>query len=70
MSDYHEYMMEREQLDFFVERGYQIEEVYENLNGAYLQLRLNNQVETFHVKTADGRKYFSSLLQQQMNKVI
>ncbi|KPB05115.1 hypothetical protein [Bacillus sp. CHD6a] len=77
MSDYQQYIAEKEKIDFFIHKGFRIKEVEENLEGSFLVLeRRDSQKEisheeTLHIKHADSRKYFASLLikqhQQQEN---
>ncbi|QDZ78666.1 hypothetical protein [Priestia megaterium] len=70
MSSYHEYMAEREKIDFLLQKGFKITAVTENLSGAFVTFEHteNNQIEqeTLHILTADARKYFSSVLIQQV----
>ncbi|AEN87695.1 hypothetical protein C2I27_27850 [Priestia megaterium] len=70
MSSYHEYMAEREKIDFLLQKGFKITAVTENLSGAFVTFERteNNQIEqeTLHILTADARKYFSSVLIQQV----
>ncbi|WP_406866555.1 hypothetical protein AB0764_20645 [Priestia megaterium] len=70
MSSYHEYMAEREKIDFLLQKGFKITAVTENLSGAFVTFERteNNQIEqeTLHILTADARKYFSSILIQQV----
>ncbi|MCM3017473.1 putative GNAT superfamily acetyltransferase [Priestia megaterium] len=70
MSSYHEYMAEREKIDFLLQKGFKITAVTENLSGAFVTFERpeNNQTEqeTLHILTADARKYFSSVLIQQV----
>ncbi|KZE09386.1 hypothetical protein C1N83_07435 [Priestia aryabhattai] len=70
MSSYHEYMAEREKIDFLLQKGFKITAVTENLSGAFVTFERteNNQPEqeTLHILTADARKYFSSVLIQQV----
>ncbi|WP_141430658.1 hypothetical protein [Bacillus sp. 03113] len=70
MSDYQEYLAEKEKIDTFVNLGYQLTSVTENLSGAFLEFELKNEMneskwEQLHIKTADARKYFSTLLNMQ-----
>ncbi len=70
MSDYKEYLSEREQIDRMFEIGYSIENVQENLSGALVMFeKIGSETETLHIKTADARKYFSNLLLQQRQNV-
>jgi len=70
MSSYHEYMAEREKIDFLLQKGFKITAVTENLSGAFVTFERNenNQTEQemLHILTADARKYFSSVLIQQV----
>ncbi|WNB93345.1 hypothetical protein [Bacillus sp. NEB1478] len=70
MSDYQEYMLEREKIDFMMEKGYKIKGILENLSGAFVHFeKSNDDAVTIHVKTADGRKYFSNLMVLQKQSV-
>ncbi|MEK5382150.1 hypothetical protein [Niallia sp. FSL W8-0635] len=72
MSDYQQFLHERDQIDYFISDGYQIKNIIEDLNGAIIQLekydRSNSLVEKqmLRIHTADGRKYFSVLLLEQL----
>lgn len=66
---YQEFLAERDKIDFLIQKGYSIQAVQENLDGAFIQFeRKNNgesETETLHIRTADGRKYFSAFLIRQ-----
>ncbi|MGC9931603.1 hypothetical protein [Priestia aryabhattai] len=70
MSSYHEYMAEREKIDFLLQKGFKITAVTENLSGAFVTFerieKNQTEQETLHLLTADARKYFSSVLIQQV----
>lgn len=70
MSSYHEYMAEREKMDFLLQKGFKITAVTENLSGAFVTFerieKNQTEQETLHILTADARKYFSSVLIQQV----
>jgi hypothetical protein len=74
MSDYQQYLAERDKIDFFINKGFKIKNVEENLEGAFLFLENDitmedkPQEETLHIKHADSRKYFASILIQQLRK--
>jgi hypothetical protein len=76
MSEYQEFLAEREKIDFLIEQGYQIKEVRENLSGAFVEFELRtpdkaghkNAVERLHILTADARKYFSSIIIQHNSR--
>ncbi|WP_342046574.1 hypothetical protein [Bacillus sp. OTU530] len=66
---YQEFLTERDRIDFLIQKGYSIRAVQENLDGAFVQFGRQNdgesETETLHVRTADGRKYFSAFLIRQ-----
>lgn len=73
MSDYQQFLIEREKIDFFLNKGFRIKDVEENLEGAFLVLENRTKEEkpleeTLHIKHADSRKYFTSILIQQLQK--
>lgn len=69
MSEYTQFVVERDRIDELIEKGFTIHWVKENLSGAFVEFRTpDGEVETLHVKTAEGRKYFSNLfIKQKMN---
>lgn len=72
MSDYQQFLAERDKIDYFIDKGFRIKNVEENLEGAFLLLEkrgdTDKQEETLHIKHADSRKYFASLLIRQLQK--
>jgi hypothetical protein len=64
MSEYQEFLNERDKIDFLLQKGFNIEKVTENLSGAFVLFKHseNNRSATLHIKTANARKYFSNLL--------
>lgn len=64
MSDYQEFLSERDKIDFLIQKGFKIENITENLSGAFVLFKHkeNKRSATLHVKTANARKYFSNLL--------
>lgn len=66
---YQEFLAERDKIDFLIQKGYSIRAVQENLDGAFVQFERKekgeSQTETLHIRTADGRKYFSAFLIRQ-----
>jgi hypothetical protein len=64
MSDHQQYLNERDKIDFFIQKGYRITSILEHLDGATLELMHpeKKEKETLLIGTANGRKYFSSLL--------
>lgn len=65
MSDYHQYLTEREKIDFLIQKGYRIKDVLENLSGAFVQFEKEKDIETLHILTAEARKYFSVIMMKQ-----
>lgn len=76
MSDYQQYVQERDKIDFFIQKGYRIVKVIEDLNGALISFEKTNKLnknevsESLRVSTAHGRKYFAvKLIQQTKQKL-
>jgi hypothetical protein len=64
MSEYQEFLNERDKIDFLLQKGFKMEKVTENLSGAFVLFKHteNNRSATLHIKTANARRYFSNLL--------
>ncbi|RLQ95511.1 hypothetical protein [Falsibacillus albus] len=63
MSDHQEFLAERDHIDVLIDQGYKIKSVQENLSGAFVAFENKNKdTKTLHVKTANGRKYFSNII--------
>ncbi|WP_312469521.1 hypothetical protein [Neobacillus sp.] len=69
MSEYQQFLDERDKIDFLIQKGCRINGVREHLDGASVDfLHPNGNVtETLLIGTANGRKYFSSLLISQIH---
>jgi hypothetical protein len=69
LSDYQQYVTEREKIDFLIQKGFCIKGVLENLSGAFVQFEKGTgkgrETETLHILTAEGRKYFSVMMIKQ-----
>ncbi|MBU8878400.1 hypothetical protein BGM26_05280 [Bacillus sp. FJAT-29790] len=67
MSDHQQFLDERDRIDFLIQKGYLINKVNENLDGAFVDFTHleEKKTETVRIGTANGRKYFSTLLFQQ-----
>jgi hypothetical protein len=67
MSEHQQYLAERDKIDFLIQKGYRINGVTENLDGALVDFlhQKENKIETLQIGTANARKYFSSLLIRQ-----
>ena len=68
MSDYQQFLQERDRIDFLLQKEYKIKSIIENLSGAFVEFEYHQdeiRTETLHILTADARKYFSVKLMQQ-----
>lgn len=67
MSDYQQFLNERDKMDFLIGKGYRIQSVHEHLDGASVEFVHpdKKEKETLLIGTANARKYFSSLLIKQ-----
>lgn len=68
MSTYKEFLIERNQIDSLIKKGYKIKNVRETLDGAYVDFENKDEEEmyiTLHIMNADTRKYFGSLIIKQ-----
>ncbi|MGP7818022.1 hypothetical protein [Niallia sp. 01092] len=71
MSEYQQFLQERDQIDFLLQQGYRIKSVVENLNGTVVEFENNkvaeeeSRIETLYLGTANARKYFSAKLIKQ-----
>jgi hypothetical protein len=66
MSEHQQFLDERDKIDFLIQKGYLINNILENLNGSYVDfIHPDGAKETLHISTANGRKYFSSILIKQ-----
>jgi len=58
-------MDEMKQVDYYLDRGFKIHSVYENLSGMFVEFERQEEV-VLQILTADARKYFAAKLQEQM----
>ncbi|WP_107925145.1 hypothetical protein [Lysinibacillus parviboronicapiens] len=65
MSDYLQSMDEINKVDHFLDSGYKIQYVYENLSGMFVEFGRQDEVVHLQILTADARKYFAAKLQEQ-----
>ena len=71
MSEYQQFLKERDLIDYYLQKGYQMKNITENLSGAYILFEKEDssgekEMETIHLLTPAARKYFSvRLIQQQ-----
>ncbi|XZF77047.1 hypothetical protein ACSBO6_05665 [Bacillus sp. AL-1R] len=69
MSSYKEFLSERNQIDSLIKKGYEIKNVRETLDGAYVDFENQDEEERFitlHIMNADTRKYFGTLIIKQL----
>lgn len=66
MSEYDEFAAEKKQIDEYMDKGYSIIGVKEDLNGDWLELEAPadsaGETVTLHIGTANARKYWTTLL--------
>ncbi|UPM53366.1 hypothetical protein [Gottfriedia acidiceleris] len=68
MSTYKEFLIERNQIDSLIKKGYKIKNVRETLDGDYVDFENKEEDEkliTLHIMNADTRKYFGALIIKQ-----
>ncbi|MFB5282499.1 hypothetical protein [Peribacillus sp. Hz7] len=71
MSEYQEYVKERDQIDFLIQNGYRVKYITENLDGALVEFEKSDELsekkkEILNILTPNARKYLSAkLLEQQ-----
>ncbi len=69
MSEYQQYLQERDRIDYLTQKGYKIKYITENLSGAFVDFERaidsKTEVETLQIVTPEGRKYFSVVLIKQ-----
>lgn len=70
MSEHQQFLAERDQIDFLIQKGYRINSISEHLNGSSVNFihPVENKQETLLVGNANARKYFASLFIQQNNR--
>ncbi|GAK10270.1 hypothetical protein [Geomicrobium sp. JCM 19038] len=60
MNEHEDYVKEKHRIDELFDRGYTIEHVEENLDGAFVTFRLGEVTEVVNFLNANARKYFST----------
>ncbi|MEK4425073.1 hypothetical protein [Solibacillus sp. FSL K6-1523] len=68
MSDYLLSVDEMEQVSDYLEKGFKVHNVYENLSGMFVEFE-RKEVVCLPILTADARKYFAAKLQEQVAEV-
>lgn len=64
MSDYLLSVDEMEQVNDYLEKGFKVHNVYENLSGMFVEFE-RKEVVCLPILTADARKYFAAKLREQ-----
>jgi len=71
MSEYKQFLQERDHIDFLIGKGYKITTVKENLSGDFVQfVKDEENKETLHIVTPEGRKYYAVLLIKQQKETV
>lgn len=65
MSDFLQSTEEIKKVDDFLDNGFKIQYVYENLSGMFVEFARQEEVVHLQILTADARKYFAAKLQEQ-----
>ena len=71
MSEYQEFLQERDRIDILLQKGFKIKHIMENLSGAFVEFEKKknhngeSDNETLHITTPEARKYFSVILIKQ-----
>ncbi|MEH7226248.1 hypothetical protein V7112_20750 [Bacillus sp. JJ1566] len=68
MSEYQVFLQERDKIDFLLQKGYKMTNIIENLSGAFVEFENNDEKETLHIITPEGRKYFAVMLIKQQKE--
>ena len=65
MSEHQQSTEEIKKVDQYLDSGYKIKYVYENLSGMFVEFARQEEVILMQILTAGARKYFSAKLQEQ-----
>lgn len=68
MSDYLLSVDEMKQVDDYLEKGFKVHNIYENLSGMVVEFE-RKEVVSLPILTAEARKYFAAKLQEQVAEV-
>jgi hypothetical protein len=67
MSFYDEVLKEKNKLDHYLQQGFIIHALREDLSGAWIELRSSDDTQvTLHILTAEARIHLSNQLLKQM----
>lgn len=56
---------EMKKVDTYLDRGYKVQYVYENLSGMFIEFERQEEEVCLQITTAEARKYFAAKLQEQ-----
>ncbi|MFP3918175.1 hypothetical protein U5N28_10220 [Lysinibacillus telephonicus] len=62
MSEYAMFLEEKNKIDYFFDHGYQIQSLFENLSGTFVEFSLNEENVQLQLVTPEGRKYIGTKL--------
>jgi hypothetical protein len=58
-------MDEMKQVDDYLDKGFKVHSVQENLSGMFVEFKQQEEVVTLQILTAEARKYFAAKLLEQ-----
>lgn len=62
MSEYNIFLEEKNKIDHFFDQGYQLQSLFENLSGMFVEFSLNEENIQLQLVTPEGRKYIATKL--------
>ncbi|KPN95380.1 hypothetical protein [Lysinibacillus sp. ZYM-1] len=65
MSEFQQSTEEIQKVDHYLDSGFKIKYVYENLSGMFVEFARQEEVALLQILTAEARKYFTAKLQEQ-----
>ncbi|WP_391116222.1 hypothetical protein [Psychrobacillus sp. L3] len=65
MSDHLLSLDEMEQVDDYLDKGFKVHSVQENLSGMFVEFKRQEEEITLQILTAEARKYFAAKLLEQ-----
>jgi len=65
MSDYLLSTDEMKQVDEYIDTGFKILSVYENISGMFVEFGRQEEEVSLQILTAEGRKFIAAKLQEQ-----
>jgi hypothetical protein len=65
MSDHLLSIDEMKQVDNYLDRGFKVHYVFENLSGMFVEFERQGEEVCMQILTAEARKYFAAMLHEQ-----